>query len=163
MFQDSARPAFDSTHVLYAISAYLLVALYSPCIYTITRDVYHNLLQKVCQGCRAAVIGDALCYTYAMLRGDRIRARRQQLGMSQQALGQRIGQYQADISRLEDGTSQHVEAATLGKLADALSVCADWLLGRERKHCWCPKEYTAMLKYRNRTHRSIHAQKATGE
>ena len=56
--------------------------------------------------------------------GSYIRERRQQLGLSQDQLAERMGEpyRQADISRLEDGQDEPPRLGTLNRLALALEV-----------------------------------------
>jgi transcriptional regulator with XRE-family HTH domain len=51
--------------------------------------------------------------------------------MSQVGLGKRIGTDQAHISRIERGARMDMSIQTLEKLADALGVSTDYLLGRD--------------------------------
>jgi len=64
---------------------------------------------------------------------DRIRMRRLGLRLSQQRLGELIGQDQGYISRLERGEITDITVRTLARLADALGVSTDYLLGRKDK------------------------------
>jgi transcriptional regulator with XRE-family HTH domain len=66
-----------------------------------------------------------------MLRADRIRELREQHGLSQRELAERIGRHQVDVSRIESGRLQAITIETLGKLADVLGVSTDYLLGRD--------------------------------
>jgi transcriptional regulator with XRE-family HTH domain len=66
-----------------------------------------------------------------MLDTERVRMRRLQLRISQKVLGERIGQDQAYISRLEHGEITDITIRTLERLADTLQVTTDYLLGRE--------------------------------
>ena len=66
-----------------------------------------------------------------MLRADRVRELREQQGISQRELAERIGRHQVDISRIESGRLQAITIETLEKLADVLGVSADYLLGRD--------------------------------
>jgi len=59
----------------------------------------------------------------------RLREARQHCGWSQIELGRRSGVHHMAISRLERGNKKDVTGATLRKLAVALGVSADWLLG----------------------------------
>jgi transcriptional regulator with XRE-family HTH domain len=65
-----------------------------------------------------------------MLDTERLRMKRLKLRLSQQKLGELIGQDQAYISRLERGVITDITIATLERLADALQTSADYLLGR---------------------------------
>ena len=66
-----------------------------------------------------------------MLDTERVRMCRLQLRISQKVLGERIGQDQAYISRLERGEITDITIRTLERLADTLQVTTDYLLGRE--------------------------------
>ena len=65
-----------------------------------------------------------------MLDRDRLRMRRLKLRLSQQGLGKMIGHDQGYISRLERGEITDITVRTLARLADALHVSTDYLLGR---------------------------------
>jgi len=59
----------------------------------------------------------------------RLRQARQHKGWSQVELSKRSKVHHMAISRLERGEKQDVTGATLRKLALALEVTSDWLLG----------------------------------
>ena len=61
--------------------------------------------------------------------GAKIRQRREQLGLSQQELAQRLGMTQARISEIESGARPHVNLINLRNLARTLGVSADYLIG----------------------------------
>lgn len=65
-----------------------------------------------------------------MLDVERLRMGRLRLRLSQKRLGELIGQDQAYISRLEHGEISDITVGTLERLADALGVTTDYLLGR---------------------------------
>lgn len=62
------------------------------------------------------------------MRGDRLKERREEKGLSQADLGARVGVDGNSIYRYEK-TPMGLSADVLEKLADALDVSADWLLG----------------------------------
>ena len=62
--------------------------------------------------------------------GRRLRQRRRLRGWTQEQLGTESGVRAAVISHFETGTRQRASAANLVKLAKALSVSVDYLLGR---------------------------------
>ena len=62
--------------------------------------------------------------------GQRLRARRQQLQMRQQALAAVLGAAQGWISELETGKQTRLEAETVYRFAQALNCSTDYLLGR---------------------------------
>jgi transcriptional regulator with XRE-family HTH domain len=64
-----------------------------------------------------------------MLNLDHVRLARHVARLSQRQLGERIGQDQSYVSRLERGGLPGLTADTLAKLALALGVSADYLLG----------------------------------
>ena len=64
--------------------------------------------------------------------GERVLLRRRELGLTQHALGKRVGCPYQVISRLEMG-KQSVLAERLAAIADALDVTADYLLGRKER------------------------------
>lgn len=61
--------------------------------------------------------------------GAKIRENRQRLGMSQQALGEKLGLTSVAISKWERGQSQP-DIPTLSKLADIFGLTLDELCGR---------------------------------
>lgn len=62
--------------------------------------------------------------------GSRVKSTRETRETSQGALARSAGISQAALSRIESGKAAHVEARTVAKLADALGVTTDFLLGR---------------------------------
>jgi transcriptional regulator with XRE-family HTH domain len=66
-----------------------------------------------------------------LLDRERIRMRRLKLRLSQQRLGELIGHDQGYVSRLERGEITDITVRTLARLADALHVSTDYLLGRK--------------------------------
>ena len=62
---------------------------------------------------------------------DRVRARREELGMSQKALGKAIGYSQQQVTWLEKGLMKRPERAATPVLAKALNTTVDWLLYAE--------------------------------
>jgi len=56
---------------------------------------------------------------------------RLQLRLSQETLGKAIGLDQSYISKIERGDLQDITIITLERLADALHVSTDYLLGRQ--------------------------------
>ena len=65
-----------------------------------------------------------------ILDRDRLRLQRLKLRLSQQQLGTKIGHDQGYVSRLERGEITDITVRTLARLADALQVSTDFLLGR---------------------------------
>lgn len=63
-----------------------------------------------------------------VFRGDRLRAAREQHGWTQDELAQRLGFGQSQMNKYENGKSDPTPEV-LVRLATALSVSADWLLG----------------------------------
>ncbi|CAG1001092.1 HTH-type transcriptional regulator ImmR [Anaerolineae bacterium] len=63
-----------------------------------------------------------------MLRGDRVRERRQVIGLSQEELASQAGTDQKRISKYERGESD-ANGETISHLAKALQTSADYLLG----------------------------------
>jgi transcriptional regulator with XRE-family HTH domain len=61
--------------------------------------------------------------------GQRVRKARRDQDLTQRELATRAGMNIVTISRLEHGTSEQIYADTLGDLARALNVSADYLLG----------------------------------
>jgi transcriptional regulator with XRE-family HTH domain len=66
-----------------------------------------------------------------MLDRDRLRLARLKLRLSQGTLGEAIGKDQSYVSKLERGEVQDITIHTLARLADALQVSTDYLLGRK--------------------------------
>jgi len=66
-----------------------------------------------------------------MLDRDRLRRARQRVLLSQQRLGELIGQDQQYISKLERGILPGMTVETLERLCRVLKVSADYLLGQE--------------------------------
>ena len=64
-----------------------------------------------------------------MLRGDRVRQRREQIGMSQKDLAAKLGMAQTLVSRLERGDNPNPHTELLTRLARALHCSIDWLVG----------------------------------
>jgi transcriptional regulator with XRE-family HTH domain len=63
-----------------------------------------------------------------MALGDRIRRRRDFLGLSQQDVAELTGMPQTIISRIERGVNKNPGADVLKRLATALRCSVDWLL-----------------------------------
>ena len=61
--------------------------------------------------------------------GDRLRARRHQLHLSQQALAQQLQVAQGWISELENGRQTRLEADTVYRFSQALGCTTDYLMG----------------------------------
>ena len=61
----------------------------------------------------------------------RIRLRRLELRLSQESLGKAIGQDQSYVSKIERGEITEITITTLERLANALGVSTDALLGRK--------------------------------
>jgi transcriptional regulator with XRE-family HTH domain len=61
--------------------------------------------------------------------GERLRARRQQLNLRQQALAHHMGAAQGWISELEHGKQSRIEAETVYRFAQALNCSTDYLMG----------------------------------
>ena len=63
--------------------------------------------------------------------GRRIKSRRQELGLSAEALAERIGVSPATVYRYEAGDISHMRSDKLQPIAAALSVTPAWLMGWE--------------------------------
>jgi transcriptional regulator with XRE-family HTH domain len=61
--------------------------------------------------------------------GKRIEERRKALGLSQEQLAGRVGTRQSHLSRIERGFIVEIQSGLLTRLAQALDVTTDWLLG----------------------------------
>jgi transcriptional regulator with XRE-family HTH domain len=68
-----------------------------------------------------------------MTLGMRMRQRRRALDITQEQLEEMAGIKQSHISALEKGRIQIVKSDTLIRLAQALRVSTDWLLGLTEK------------------------------
>ena len=64
-----------------------------------------------------------------MAVGDRIKQRRQELGLSQEALADRLGIHQPALARLEKNGIRNPRMGTLVTLACALHMTVDELVG----------------------------------
>jgi XRE family transcriptional regulator of biofilm formation len=64
-----------------------------------------------------------------MIIGERVRKRRLELGLSQRELARRLGVRYATLSDLERGVREEMTIGLLRKLAKALGVTSDWLIG----------------------------------
>ena len=63
--------------------------------------------------------------------GDRLRAVRRRLGVSQEELATRSGVEQESIERVEQNKRRYMRSDDLARLVKALGVSADELLGTE--------------------------------
>jgi len=61
--------------------------------------------------------------------GERVQQRRQHLRWTQEDLARESGVPQATISRIEKGQRRNPGADVIRRLARALGVTADWLIG----------------------------------
>jgi len=75
-----------------------------------------------------------------MIQGDRLRDIRQQRGLSQAALGQRVGLDGQYIHKLEHGVLRSMTTTTLERLVHALHVSGDYLLGLSDQAQWTPSD-----------------------
>ena len=64
-----------------------------------------------------------------MTTGERIKQLRQQLGMTQTELGNKIGVQTAAIYKYENGLVVNLKRDVIAKLADALETTPSYLLG----------------------------------
>ena len=67
----------------------------------------------------------------AQTLGDRLRAVRRRLGISQEELATRSGVEQESIERVEQNKRRYLRSDDLARLVKALGVSADELLGTE--------------------------------
>jgi len=65
------------------------------------------------------------------LLGKRVLLRRRDLRLTQKELAERTGISANTIARLERGGVQDLRGSAIARLADALDVSADYLLGRD--------------------------------
>jgi transcriptional regulator with XRE-family HTH domain len=61
--------------------------------------------------------------------GDRVQARRKELGLTQERLAADSGLKQFHISRIESGDIKDIKGETLRRLARALRCTTDYLVG----------------------------------
>jgi transcriptional regulator with XRE-family HTH domain len=61
--------------------------------------------------------------------GERVHIWRRRLGWSQQELANAAKVHRVQISKIERGKAEHVEAETVKRLAQVLGVKTDYLLG----------------------------------
>ena len=61
--------------------------------------------------------------------GQRLRKRREQLGISQRELARRIGTPQSTISDIERGVQEDMTTALVKRFAQALACTTDYLIG----------------------------------
>lgn len=66
-------------------------------------------------------------------QGHRMRMRREEMGLSQEQLAQRLDVDQRQVSRWELGTSD-LKISTLIKVVDVLNVDVNWLMGLSDDH-----------------------------
>lgn len=79
--------------------------------------------------------------------GTRLRRIRERRGLKPRDLALLSGVSASTISELESGQRTDLRGAGLRKLADALSVSVDWLLGRTDKETWDPDDVgTCMIR-----------------
>ena len=67
------------------------------------------------------------------MRGDRVLQRREELQLTQAQLAEATGLKQFHISRIESGGIKDVKGETLRRLAKALRVTADFMLGLDEE------------------------------
>ncbi|MCX4317747.1 MAG: helix-turn-helix transcriptional regulator, partial [Lachnospiraceae bacterium] len=61
--------------------------------------------------------------------GKRIKARRKDLGMTQEELGQKAGVTKATINKYETGIVQNLKRSTIEDMAKALNVSPSYIMG----------------------------------
>ena len=66
-----------------------------------------------------------------MTIGERIRYRRQELEMTQEELGKKVGLTKAAINKYEKGIVVNMKRDMIARFADALEMSPVWLLGLE--------------------------------
>ena len=66
-----------------------------------------------------------------MKKGDRIRQRREQLGLSQTALADLIGESKQTLYKYKNGIISNIPSNKIEALADALHVTPGWIMGWE--------------------------------
>lgn len=68
-----------------------------------------------------------------MTVGQRIKARRKQLGMNAETLADKLGVSPSTIYRYESGAIEKVDVAIIGPIAEALNTTPGYLMGWEDK------------------------------
>ena len=76
--------------------------------------------------------------------GQRIKARRQQLGMNAETLAAKIGVSASTIYRYENGGIDKVDASKLISIADALYTTPVYLMGRNEENVQPPEPPESM-------------------
>lgn len=64
-----------------------------------------------------------------MKKGERIRFRREELGISQTALSELIGESKQTVYKYENGIISNIPSDKIEALADALKVSPSWIMG----------------------------------
>jgi transcriptional regulator with XRE-family HTH domain len=67
--------------------------------------------------------------------GERVRAVRQARGISQAELARRVGVSKNAMNQIEQGSSPNPRANVIRRLAEVLSIPADYLLGVGENEC----------------------------
>lgn len=75
-----------------------------------------------------------------MTTGERIKARRQELGMTQSELGERLGIQKSAISKIERGAVVNLKRDTIARLCTVLDCTPSYLMGWETEN-----EYTRQV------------------
>jgi transcriptional regulator with XRE-family HTH domain len=75
-----------------------------------------------------------------MTIGQRIRARRKEIGMSADALGKKLGKDRSTVFRYEKGDIEKVPIDILEPIAEALNTTPAYLMGWEEEIESAPKE-----------------------
>lgn len=65
--------------------------------------------------------------------GDRIRARREELGLPLEAVANQLKVHRSTIMRYENGETQRIPLSTIEKLAEVLDTTTEQLMGWEAK------------------------------
>ena len=71
--------------------------------------------------------------------GQRVVTARDQQGWTRRELAKRAGLHEQHLAKVERGERYRIEGDTICKLADALSVSTDYLLGRTEEPAPTPK------------------------
>lgn len=65
--------------------------------------------------------------------GQRLRARRLELGLTAEELAEKVGKHRATVCRYETGEIEEIPVQTVEALAAALAVMPGWLLGWQKE------------------------------
>lgn len=68
------------------------------------------------------------------IMGKRIKECREQAGLTQEELGEKLGLQRAAINKYEKGHVENMKRATIKRMADIFDVSPSWLMGFEEEY-----------------------------